>query len=471
MSNTSLRKIKELSRNMLLFTIGSFGSKLLSFLLVPLYTMMLSTEEYGMVDLLTTTVALLIPILTIDIQDAVLRYVMDGYENAKILSIGIVVGIVGAIVLLVIITPLLMLNFILIDIKYIIFLISTYIIGSFYNIFSLYLKGNEKISVYTISSILTTLVTCCSNIVCLLFLKLGIDGYLISMLLGQIISFLYQIIYGGVLKEIWLSVCSFDIKLFKDMVRYSVPLMINSLSWWINNVSDRIMISFFKGVAENGIYAISYKIPTIISIVQSVFFNAWIISAIKEFDPEDKDGFIGGTYDFYSFALSIVCSVVLMLNIPIASLLYSNDFFIAWKCVPFLLIGTIFYGLSLFHGAIFTAQKNTKAISRTTLYGALINALLNVLLINFYGAVGAASATMIGCFFVWWFRSNEIKKSIQMRFDWWRQYIVLIMLFFQALLAVFIQNLYCQIICVCFLIFLQKRNIKRLALIVSKYVC
>ena len=74
-------KYKYLAKNMLLFSIGNFVPKLLSLVLIPIYTKKLTTVEFGVYDLLTTTIQLLIPILTLDIQDAVMRFSLDDKCN------------------------------------------------------------------------------------------------------------------------------------------------------------------------------------------------------------------------------------------------------------------------------------------------------------------------------------------------------------------------------------------------------
>ena len=71
------RKYKDLSKNVVLFTISSFGSKVLVFLLTPLYTSMLSGEEFGTADIINTTVSFVLPILLICIESGVLRFCLE----------------------------------------------------------------------------------------------------------------------------------------------------------------------------------------------------------------------------------------------------------------------------------------------------------------------------------------------------------------------------------------------------------
>ncbi len=133
----------------------------------------------------------------------------------------------------------------------------------------------------------------------------------------------------------------------------------NSLAWWVNDVSDRWVVTLVCSAAANGIYVVAYKIPTILSTLQAIFYNAWAISAVKEFDPKDRDGFLGRMYEFYSGAMAICCTGIMLLNVPLAAFLYSNEFFEAWRYVPLLLVGVLLNGLALFEGCLFTAARNT----------------------------------------------------------------------------------------------------------------
>ena len=212
-------------------------------------------------------------------------------------------------------------------------------------------------------------------------------------------------------------------------------LIANSLSWWINNASDRYILTYLRGVAENGIYSVSYKIPTLLSMFQGIFYNAWSISAIAEFDENDNDGFIGTNYSLYGFISLAICSSLLIINIPLASFLYKGDYFIAWKCVPSLLLGTVFSGISQFEGSLFAATKNTKSVAKTTIIGAIINTVCNFIFIYYFGAIGAALATLIGYLATWYLRTQHLQSFIKMKVNWTIHLISIALVFVQTIVA------------------------------------
>ncbi len=437
------KKNKLLLKNIGLFTIGSFGSKILSFLLVPLYTTFLSTKEYGTIDLVSTTASLLMPILLLSIFDATLRFGMDSaYKKSDVLSTSINIAIKGSIILIIGVTIISFTGVLKIDNSYLIFLCFFFILGALNQILSLYLRAKNQAAVIAVSGIICTFVTCISNIILILVFRLGIVGYMVSNTIGVFIQVLYQLIIGKAYKDIKLKKYT---DLSKPMIIYSAPLIANSISWWINGASDRYILTFFTGVSANGIYSVSYKIPTILSMFQGIFYNAWSISAIAEFDENDSDGFIGTNYSLYSFVSLVVCSGLFIINIPLAYFLYKGDYFQAWRFVPFLLMGSAFSGISQFEGSLFAATKNTKSVAKTTIAGAIINTVFNIVLIYYFGALGAAIATLLGYMTTWILRTYYLQSFIQMKVKWISHFISIIIVLIQSVLATLGINILFQI--------------------------
>lgn len=464
----SKTKYKDLTKNTLLFTLSNFGTKILSFLLVPLYTSCLSTTDYGNVDLINTTVALLLPIFTLGIQDAVLRFSLDREcDPNKVISTSCKFIAASSCVLGIIILILYSLEFIHVETRYLIFFFISFLSLSFLNSINAYLKAVEKVLVLVVSSLLVTIINCGLNLFLLLYMKMGVNGYLIASIISSLCGFLYSLIKGKVFSTLKIK---FDSKLFKQMLIFSIPLIFNSLSWWLNNASDRYILTYFCGPSANGIYSVSYKIPTILSTLQSIFYSAWSISAIKEFDKEDKDGFSGNIYNLYS-GLSIVgCSFVLLFNNLIAKILYANEFYQAWEYVPALLFGTIFCGIGTFEGCFYTAVKQTKKVSITTFIGALVNTVMNFILIPCIGTLGAAVATFIGYFVIWLVRTIDLRRIIALKVNWTKQIVSIILIAVQCILAT-LGGYYCeQALIFIALMALQKDIISKLAAIIKSKV-
>lgn len=462
-------KYQFLVKNTALFSISSLGSKVIVFLMLPLYTQVLSTEDYGTVDLISATASLLIPVLTLNIQDAIMRFILeDDNETSDVLSTGIRIVFFGTFVFVIVLTILKSIHIIKYKNVLLIYLFCCYFFGALNNCFSLYLKGKERVNVLALSGIINSGLLCILNIVLLVIFRFGLYGYMIAHVITLIITVLYQIIFGEIYKDIKFN--GYE-NLSKKMLTYSSPLIGNSIAWWINNVSDRYILTFMQGIAINGIYSISYKIPAILSMIQGIFNNAWSISAITEFDSEDSDGFIGNVYGTYAGLSILGCSIIMMFNIPIARVLYAKEFFQAWQYVPFLLVGTMFNGMALFLGCLFTAAKKTKEVSKSTIIGALVNTIGNVIFIYLWGAQGAAVATLAGYLVTWMMRLVLLRNIVYMKLNWKNHLISCGLMIMQACFAL---NSNWTIQCIIFLLIaiLQKEYMyiiaKRMQRIIKK---
>ena len=428
-------KVKYLSKNIFLFAFSSFVPKLFAFFLIPIYTSILSTEEYGIADLITTTTSLLIPIFSLDIQDAVIRFVMDKlYDKKDVFSISIYINTIGFLLLTFITTLIVMLN--IIELPRFFFIYSTilFFLNSIYNSLIMFYKGNEEVKKVVVGSTILSIGIIVLNILFLVVFKFGLQGYICSTVLGYLLSTIYLIFSGRVYKYFKLKI---NKKTLFDMIKYSFPLIFSVIAWWINAASDRYILTWIAGVSASGLYAVSNKIPGILGVFYGIFSQAWSISAIKHFDKEDTDGFFGNIFMMLNFMLCILCSIIFIFNVLIAKLLYAGEFVSAWRYVPILLMSVLLHSVSLFIGYIFTATKDTKSLSSSTILGALVNTILNIVLIKRFNAYGAAIATLIGYSVIYIIRYLRLRKYIHMKINMKTVIVSYIMLFIQMILALF----------------------------------
>ena len=434
-----MNKYKYLIKNIGLLTLSSFATKLLSFFLVPLYTNILTTTEYGTYDLFYTTVGVLLPILTLNIQESVLRFALDkNYNRQAIVSIATRFLMRGC--LLVGVGVIICSFFGIGELTYknAIFFFLMYFSQTFSGLVLAYTRGIDKIAELSISSVICSIMTIGCNIIFLVSFKWGLSGYFLANIIGPLVQSLYLVIKARIAREVSLKGTYKEEQ--KEMLAYSKPMIANSIAWWINNASDRYIVIFFCGLAENGIYSVASKIPTILNVFQSIFNQAWTLSAVRDFDPEDKSGFFAKTYSAYNCMMTILCSGIIVFDKILAKFLYVKDFYVAWRFVPWLTIAIVFGALSGVIGGVFSAVKNSKIFAQSTVAGAVSNVILNLLLTPIMGALGAAIATAACYVVVWAMRLVQSKKYIKLRINLARDIVSYILLTIQAIALLLIET-------------------------------
>lgn len=398
-----------LAKNTAIFAIGNVASRLISFFLVPLYTNILTTAEYGVVDLVNTLCTVLAPILILNINEAVMRFALDkGANYKKIMSTGLTV-FVGAILFGILVIPASSLFSEVAPYSTYIYFYTVTLAGS--QLFLCYLRGKENIAFYSVGSVLQTMTIALFNILFLAVLHKGIKGYFLAYIISNIITILFAFIAGNVREVI--RNYKFDIKLTKEMAAYSVVLIPNTFMWWIMNSSDRVMVTSIIGVAANGIYAVSYKLPSLVSTMTGIFNQAWSYSAIREDGAEDEN-------EYNNIVFNRLISIVMLLSIalltivkPFLGLYVGMDYYSAWEYTPFLIIGSAYLTLATFMATSYTVHKDSFGYLFSATFGAVLNIVLNFLLIPIIHVYGAAFATCISYIAVFAFRLIHTKKYIK----------------------------------------------------------
>ena len=298
---------------------------------------------------------------------------------------------------------------------------------------------------YACGNILNTFCVAILNIIFLVVLKAGIQGYLKAYIIANFITALYAFAVGNV-KEV-LKHFQLNRKLTFEMLKYSVVLIPNVFMWWIMNSADRIVVTMFLGAAANGIFAIAYKIPSLMSTVAGIFNQAWSYSAIREDNSDDIEKYTNSVYRGLFFVVSGCALGMMMVLKPFLSIYVSDEYFIAWKYAPFLIIGFVFQTLSTFLSTPYTVNKDSKGFLFSAMTGAIANIVLNILLVFKLGIYGVAFATCVSYIVVFLYRMVDTKKYVRVYvFD--KKYLLVFGILFLQTMIIYLNNLVSQIVLV-----------------------
>lgn len=436
-----MQRDRYLAKNAALFALGNIGTKLISFFLVPLYTGVLSTAEYGVVDLVASICTVLVPILTLNIGEAVMRFSLDkDADYNKIMSVGILF-MIFSVIIGVIILPVSSLFDSTREYSVFIFLYS--ITSGVNQILICNLRGREKLLEYAISNILHTLCIAALNILFLVYFKLGVVGYFCAYILSNVVTGIYAFVCGKVCQGIFKI--EIDVKLIRTMLAYSIVLIPNSFMWWIMNSSDRLMVTAMVGSAANGIYAVSYKVPTLLSTLSVIFNQAWSYSAIKENESADKEEYNNQMYDQMAKTVICITGSLLVILKPFMNIYVDKNYYEAWKYTPYLLVGFMFMTLGTFLSTSYTVNKDSKGFLISGSFGAIINIVLNFILIPKMKVAGAAFATGISYLAVYIFRAFHTRKYLVINV-WKKKHLIGYLIVFVMAATLFIDTWIGQII-------------------------
>lgn len=424
-----MNKYKKLASDTILMTIGNFSSKVLVFLLLPIYTYVLTTEEYGIADLFLTTVNLLVPILTLSITDATFRYAFDkNLDQEKNITNSVIV-ITGSIIFLLPITW--GLSFWNQSFStYGMFFVLLYYFNALHTCLGNYARGINHIKTFVGSSLIYTVLLLTFNILFLTVFKIGLYGYFVSMITAHIGSTIFLIVFLKGWKII--KIRKFDAPFLKEMLNFSIPMIFSTTAWWAMNSVDKYMLIDWYGIETSGLYGAAQKLPTIITVLSNIFVQAWQISAIDAYGEKESDEFYTNVYKTYETGLFIAAAVIICLTKPLASIMFQKEYFSAFVFSPILILSGVYSCLSMFLQSPFVAEKKSVVLLKTTMIGLVFNIIANIVFLQIMGPIGATYATMIGFCITWAMRFYMSRKFIKIKLNWVNSITIMFFLFVEA---------------------------------------
>ena len=406
-----MSKGKDLAKNTAIVSIGKICTQLITFFLLPVYTAVLSNEEYGVVDLLNTLTSLLLPIVTLQIEQGIFRYLIDCRENnekqIKLITTIIrfmIIQSIACIVIFLCVSP-----FIHNEYKY--FLIANLLMGIFSSLLLQICRGLGDNATYAIGSFITGAFTVVLNVIFIVAFRWGAYGMLGAIAISNFICSVYIFLKRKIYK--YIKPKQFDKKILKEIIKYSVPLIPNMISWWIVSASDRTIISAVIGIAQNGIYSAANKFSGVFTTLYSVFNLTWTESASININSEDRDEFFSKILDFVIRFFGCLCLGTIAVMPFAFNILINEKFAEAYYQIPILILGSVFNILVSFVGSIYVAKKLTKEIAKTSIISAVINIFVNIALIKSIGLYAASISTVIAYALMFIYRWIDVKKYVK----------------------------------------------------------
>jgi O-antigen/teichoic acid export membrane protein len=411
-----MNKYKTLVSNTALISLGTFGSKLLVFFMVRFYTGYLTTEQYGIADLITQTANLLLPIISVGITDGVFRFAIDSKIDRKsVFSSGVYTITLGGLAFALIV-PILWITH---QFDGYIWLIVLYTMFSCYHsLCSKYIRACGSTAFFAIQGIVNTSLVIVLNILFLAVFNFGVTGYVLSVAIADLLSTLLIVVRDKLWRDVTFKV---DKTVLKEMLRYSIPMIPATIFWWVTSVSNRYFVNGFFGADANGIYAVAYKIPTLLTLISTVFMQAWQFSAVLESENDRKAhiDFFSKVWGSFQSVMFLVAGVVTALSIPLIKILTTESFYGASKYIPMLTAAMVYSAFANFMGSVYVVEKRSKNSFLTTMVGAIATLVLTLLLIKTpLGVQGAAIATFVSYLLVFVIRAINASKYIPFKLYW-----------------------------------------------------
>ena len=370
-----------------IYAIGNIGSKLITFLMVPLYTHFVhSTSDFGYYNWCLTVCFLLIPFVTVQMRDGAFRFLLDCDDDTQrkrivtfvtramvfTMSLSVLVAIVLAMTT---------------RIPYLAYVLGMLIAMSLQEVYSQVFRGLGNNRAFVMVGILSALGIGVFSYVFVVLLGWGIKGIFLANTFARVLALgLVELKVQLIVRNIKWSLDAREVVI--DIMRYTLPLLPGSLCWWLTSNSDSMFITHFLGYGINGVYAVAIRFTGIITTLGLIFYQAWQETAILQYNSADRNRFFSKMFNGYIFLLSmILVGYVFMLKVNYGWLV-GPEYQASIKYIYPLAVSAVIFAIVAFFDMGYQCAKDTMRTLPAVLLAAFVNVSLNFLLINSLGVYG-----------------------------------------------------------------------------------
>ncbi len=387
-----MSRTKQLLKNTGILVVAKISTQVVNFLLLPLYTALLSTSQYGEIDIYTSLAMIVIPFLTLQVEMGIFRYFIscrDEQTRQQTISTGF--AVIGAALLLV--TLIYSLISVLFPFRYSSLLYFFYLSQTISVVLLQVCRSMGDNFAYGLSSFIASSLAVVLNILFIAVLRMGVEGILYAAVIAQVISSVYMLRRTRVL-----SFCSWkfvDTSVCRNLLSYSVPLVFNQISSWAINYSDRVIILHFWGMSQNGIYAIANKFSNVTMTFFGMYNLAWTESVVRCIQEADSADYINRLFEL-TFKVYLILIIGIINLLPfVFPFMVDGEYHDAYYHVPILLTAMFFSGMAATIGSIYLAYNKTKNVSITTTMAGICNVIVHFALLNYCGLYAASISTLV----------------------------------------------------------------------------
>ena len=408
-------KYSKLAGNTLIFAISSFSSKLLTLIVQPFLTYaMAEISDLGLAKILSQYANLLIPFVSMGMSNAIIRFGLDKGNSEKQVFTNGLLTILAGFGLLVIFWPVVQF---LPDMAQYGMLIYLYILMScLRTLCTQFVRSRQWNKLVAIDGILCTFATLMFYVLYLVGFKLGANGYLLAIISGDLVSVLFLCLTGKLWNYVELK--GLNKNLWQQMLRFSLPMIPAQISFWVINASDLFFVREMcggldghSGDAWSGLLSTGYFLPTILTTLGLIFYDAWQLSAVTE--EEGRARFFTKIFRTYSSVLFCCAAGIIWLCRPVMHVMKSNYYY-AWHFVPFLTLASTCSCFNQFLNSAYVVNKKSTHSLWTMLAGAVSNCIMNYFFIKWWGPIGATVASFFGLGIVFVLRALDAHNMIGM---------------------------------------------------------
>lgn len=433
-----MRRYVRLVQNIVVFLLNAVATKLMAFILMPLYTSYLASDQYGILDLSTIVINFVFPVATVSVSMGVLRFAIeDAEDSACYVTAGALICLLSC-ALVAILLPVLDLPIFggLGDYK--VWFLLCYVASTFQSYCGSVARALNHIRLISVSAVTSSIVMGSAAVILIAVYGWGLEGYFASFALGNTVAILLLIIGGEQWRSIKVGEVLENREKCSRLLGFSAPLAPNAVCWSVGTTFSRFLITGVLGVSASGLYAAASRIPNLLNALQQVFSQAWEVSSFQEYKQQGIEGFYTSVWSVYRLVMASASVVISILSPAIAAVLLQGSYYDVWHLVPILICAFYIDALNNFIGVVYQMELKTKELLVTTVLGAAVCVIATAVLLKGMGILAACLGVLLGNLVIFGARQFSVRRLLAVRWQTPETLISIALIFAQSIV------LYCQ---------------------------
>jgi len=391
--------MRRLLKDTAIYGAGDLLFRFVSFAVFPIYANVFSVEQYGVMALISTTAGLISILLSLGMNNAIQRYYWDPDMPEEQRPVLVTTGFAILVLWSFLVTALLLFSLYPFrdtfdqryDIEWLFLALAlaanlpSLIVSYCLDVLRLHFSPWWFSALAALRSL--------SAVALSLILVVALKQGLLGVFVGQALAFTLAMPLG-----LWLIrkelMWRFDLRLAREIVLFGYPFIFVGLAYWVFTSMDRWMLGELSDITNVGLYSIAYSFASILTFVTAAFAQAWSPFAIKLYaeDPDYRDK-IGRLFSYWFFALALIGLVISLFAYEVLRVTTPESYWSAATTLSVLAMGLVLLGTTQFTALGISLEKKSNLLSVAAWIAAIVNFLLNLVLIPIWGALGSGAAT------------------------------------------------------------------------------
>ncbi len=400
-------------KDLLIYAVGNLGSKLITFLMMPLYTYFIhNPNDFGYYDVCLTAVFLLLPFETLQLRDGAFRFLLDTSDDGsrrKIITfvyrtMGLMVGVSTLVTMLLGACT---------DLDYLWATFALLVAMSAYDVITQVARGLGDNRTFVTAGLISSFGISAFSIIFLAGFNMGIDGVFLANILARVVAVLYIEVKLSVFRRYFSRRADWR-EVGRGILRYTLPLLPGSICWWMTQSSDRWFIMHYLGLDVNGVYAVATKFTGIIQTLAVIFYQAWQETAILQYNSSDRDRFFSRMFNTY---ISVLAVILISYTFAVK---YNYFWLVESKYQPSLNflyplgVSAVFFAAAAFFDMGYQCAKDTARTLPAIATAAIVNVGLNLILIPHLGINGVLVTSIMTNMVLFAIRMRDMRRYFKL---------------------------------------------------------